>query len=604
MLKANRAAGLDIGQETAKAVMLERKTDRNGRSVIRTTCQLDCREEGILDAGELRKHLHPWLQEHALDKSELTVGLPQYLCTTEISDFPPGSGLELEKMVDYETRQLAGLSEASFIQSHQLLKPAFGWKNPVLIGICRESVVDEQEAIFSSCQLNLADLSLSGLAMVNAYVDLHPDLAASEQLQLLLDIGAESSTLVVVARQQPLFFSALMFGAKRYTQALAKHMGISEEDAEKAKRQGRWEEEAFAGPFQQTTHRLEAEINNVLGEWRSHSPSQIAAAPIGLVALSGGGAQLPGLAESLGAALSCPGRIIGIPRPEHDGPDPRFLTAYGLALQAAGRAPIPLSLASDSIRWHSRRRQRFACLAAALVCLFLFMSGLITKSYLDLLEDRENFRQQLAELQHCRELIPKLEELKAETRHRETALGPLISKGNRATRFLAAISELAAARDQGDWFIYLADAAAYHAGKSPVAASGPSAPPASAAKRPGSSLFFTQPEAEPALQDSFHRINCADVPAMQSLIVAGYTPLRATHPYKPVREIVQKLNRSPEFEGVDLLPDSDQTGREDIFLGWEALLKGKVEGRFRAFTLKVPFETADIILPSRQKERK
>ena len=92
-----------------------------------------------------------------------------------------------------------------------------------------------------------------------------------------------------------------------------------------------------------------------------------------------------------------------------------------------------------------------------------------------------------------------------------------------------------------------------------------------------------------------NRVLSTDVQPLQALIVAGYTPLRYPEPYKPVREIVEQLDRNPLFANVDLLPENERVEREDIFQPWVQLFKDRADVRYKAFTLRVPFATQDVI---------
>jgi hypothetical protein len=93
---------------------------------------------------------------------------------------------------------------------------------------------------------------------------------------------------------------------------------------------------------------------------------------------------------------------------------------------------------------------------------------------------------------------------------------------------------------------------------------------------------------------------------LRSLIVAGYTRLQTVEPYKPVRDIVRKLNHRaaegdatapaagpPLFQGVDLLPEVERAGREDIYAPWLDAFK-RHDIRQKAFSLRLPFADLDV----------
>ena len=83
---------------------------------------------------------------------------------------------------------------------------------------------------------------------------------------------------------------------------------------------------------------------------------------------------------------------------------------------------------------------------------------------------------------------------------------------------------------------------------------------------------------------------------MRSVIVAGYTPFTRDRRYELIKEIVKNLNDADTFSNVDLLPEAERVGREDVFDQWRAFLEGFEDKSYTEFTLRVPFATPDINL--------
>ena len=596
------AVGLDIGQSTVKAVALV----SDGRKVsVADTRILDCRAEGILDVSELRAQLPKWLKEAGWRKRELTVGLPQYLAATQVVEFPPGSDQSLESMVAYETQQLAGLSEEQFVHGHCLMSAAATeGKNRVLIGACRHSVVTERAETLLSADLQLADFGIPGVALANAYFDLYPEALPATDPQLLLDIGTESSTLVVVAKGQLAFVGSLLFGSVRFTQALAKQLGVSDDEAEKAKLNSRYDPGDPSSPLAPATRALETELRTAIEHWRKQERSEIAGLGFARLCLSGGGALLHGLGPYLGRVFGCAAEVVGVPRGNGGERDSRLMIAYGLALQGLHVPAVSISLAPPEMRWLVQRRRSFKYLAVATVLLVATLVLISVWMRYDLVEKQKEIRNTLGELGRCDQLIPQLEDVIAETTHRERMLVPLVAKGNRAHRVLAGIEALSAARGKDDWFIYLADNQSYreNVGKDPTGKD-------LGGEKKGSSTADGVPITPmlplggdigvPNMPPEFpNRVLSTDVQPLQSLIVAGYTPLRYPEPYKPVRDIVEKLNKTADrtlFANVDLLPENERVEREDIFQPWVQLFKDRADVRYKAFTLRVPFATLDVL---------
>lgn len=237
--RRNKATGLDIGQTGARVVCLA----RSGRKVVVKRAEAFCfREEGLLgDADqETFAAIGSWLKEHKLQGQRMVLGLPQYMATTQLNDFVKGiKGEELERMVGYETTQLAGISDDSFLHDYAILPAGQGRVNPVLIGICREASVDDFTGKAVEMPIALEDVAMNGLAMVNAFAQLQPEAARSNDgVQVLLDVGTETTTVAVVCAGQVLYIGSMMFGGVNVTKEIATQLQLTQEEAERRKLNG------------------------------------------------------------------------------------------------------------------------------------------------------------------------------------------------------------------------------------------------------------------------------------------------------------------------------------------------------------------------------
>jgi len=612
-LKTKRAAGLDIGQGAVKAVCLSR---RRKKISIEATAVLDCYEEGLLSPEEVRAQLREWLQNSGFHDTPFVVGLPQYLATTQVSDFPEAGPRELEGMVAFETQQLAGLSEEAFIFGYHRLPPGHGRSNPILIGICRQSAVEDILSQIDPAGIQVLDLAMNGLAAANAYVYLYPEQAASEDPQLLLDIGAENSSLVVLADGHPVFVSSLLFGSRKFNQALAQHLKRSEDEVEAAKRSARVDMYDSASPLVQAARLLENEIRSSIEHWRSQEQSELGRKMFVRLSVCGGGAKLDGLVEFLAQVVGCETQLVGAPTGEDsDARDPALMAAFGLALQAIGAARAVISLATPDLRWTNRRLASFRYLAAAAVLTSILIVGGMFVWYRSLRREKAALAARMEELTRCEQLIPKIEDLDHQMEHREKMLLPFVDRGNRARRFLGAVSELARVRSKNDWFIYLADADYYEAGKKKDkeddqknSPSGPTGPALLGMGMPAPGLSSTGTADDSGLPDPYPvRITLPELRPLKAMVAAGYTRLIPHEPLKPVKRMIDRLE-SPEqgkplFKGVDIFPESERDARPDIFIPWERLLRSisTPKGpRYKAFMLILPFAEQDVIVPEKK----
>ena len=237
-MKRDKAIGLDIGQTSAKAVVLSRS---GKKAVIRRAEIFRSRDEGLRgdDEIELFNAVGGWLKELKLGVPYIYLGMPQFMATTQISDFAQGAkGEELEKMVGYETMQLSGLSDESFVYDYHTMPVGNGRKNPVMIGICREQNLNDYCDRATNAEIKLDDVAMNGLAMANAFFGLHPEAKKDNKPQVLLDVGNDNTTMVVVVGGQVLYVGSMMAGGQQFTQTLMRELGLKEEEAEKMKFRG------------------------------------------------------------------------------------------------------------------------------------------------------------------------------------------------------------------------------------------------------------------------------------------------------------------------------------------------------------------------------
>ena len=237
-MKRDKAIGLDIGQTSAKAVVLSRS---GKKAVLRRAEIFRSREEGLRgdDEIELFNAVGGWLKELKLGVPYIYLGMPQFMATTQISDFAQGAkGEELEKMVGYETMQLSGLSDESFVYDYHPMPVGNGRKNPVMIGICREQNLNDYCDRATNAEIKLDDVAMNGLALANAFFALHPEAKKDNRPQVLLDVGNENTTMVVVVGGQVLYVGGMMAGGQQFTQTLMRELGVKEEEAEKMKFRG------------------------------------------------------------------------------------------------------------------------------------------------------------------------------------------------------------------------------------------------------------------------------------------------------------------------------------------------------------------------------
>lgn len=578
--------GLDIGASSTKAVLFE----LHGKNLRLLSCQESVHaEEGILNDQELIQEIGFWLKENSWQAIPACLGIPQYYGSTMLADFPAGNKNKIAKMVAFETRQLAGVSDESFVHAWQVFPSAFDRPCPVLISICNATAVSERLQCFKEkAQGNPQSATLNALALLNAFIDLEKEQASSDKPVLLLDLGQTSSTVVIAAGGQPLYTGTLSFAAELCNKALnnRQYQFLEGEGLQRLQNVNLFDE-SERSPMLQAVRRLEDDIQQAVEHWRSVEKEALAKTPVEGVYLCGGASRIGTLQSWLQNRLEVPVHCFG---PQWNGEiRPEFVTAWGLGLQAAGKAAVKIELLPQPLYWEKQRRRRFPLLVAAVAIFMLAFSVLQLHQYQMLGKDTAAMHKRTSQLSISGTLTDELNRLRNQLLSHEQQLIPILTAGKQTVRLREAIQAMADACSKEDWFIYLGDEDSFQPAAEKQAGL-PASPPAAR-----QTLFAAKtaptPAAEAHVPDEFPRRFLPGTRAgIRNFISAGYTPFVPAQPYEQVRKIARHLQEQGGFAGVDLLPESVRVTREDLFKPWQQFFRKIPDAQFRAFMFKMPLE--------------
>lgn len=599
--KKKTIVGLDIGTGSVKAVQLE----LNDNTIVFQDYKiLNLTDQGILNDSEYCHTISVWLEENHWKNIGICTALPQYLTTVNVRDFPGSAKSEhlMESMINYETQHLSGISEENFINDYHSMPSAFGRTNPVLIGICKESVIQEKVEILENIGLNLIELSIDSIAAVNALFSLHPNLKKEPKPQLILEIGNDSTTGIITAQGQILYISSLIAGVGSIRKELLDSGKNKEPDPEQEHLQVIRPVDKTKTPRVGDT--LRQELQNLVEQWSNLENQEMQHATITHIWLSGGGAKLEGLSDYLYADYKCPIEIFGPRDPQNGKIMPELGVAYGLAIMGLEQEEISISLCPDDIQWSNQRKKNFNFLVAASLLLVFSIIVYLLGQYINLSVVDHRNRSAISRLSKCNTLIPQLENTLETIAHHQKMMIPFVVKGNSSNRFIAAFKEIAKATSNDHFFIYIADDETFREGK----LAGGAAP----AKAGLNSSFFKSIPGKtgPSIIEDPAKFKIVDkMEEINAIVLIGYTLCETNNEhFEDLRKIQAKLNESALFAKIDILSEEELNGRKDIFDDWDKnvinnrnlkpVLKRK---RFRAFGIRIPFAEKNIKLAELKK---
>ncbi len=607
-----KCLGVDFGSSQAAVVYL-RLVD--GRPLLRRAVCLDLQSEGLLNGQELRQAVGEWLQHRRLHVLPASCGLSSSLASSAILTFPAEhSDEDVQKIIRFQTKQLCGLADEPFCNDSQFLVGRDEMApRTVILSVCRQRPAEDLCRQFSLAGLEVRNLTDNAQAIANAFAFLYPEEAASSRRQLILDIGHQDTTVILWQDGQPRYTGTIPFGGLQFDRRLAAAWGCDEQTAarRKAEAQDDWLDPDSV--LNQTIHAFAAELHAGFAQFPEQhlEPNGNVKAPCQFW-LTGGGAIMAGLDRTLSRVFHCPVQVFGVPQamlatsrdaigcPEGLDCHPRLTTAFGLALQGLGLAPLRLSLLPERIRWqqHKRRELPFLMAAALLFIATLLLS--LGAFVLNLRQKAQDALHQKERLETCLELIPKLTKAYEEIDYRQRQLLPIAEYGLRLARYVEALDSCRevfspGALSQSAFCFYLADAFSFAEDFPSI-----NKPKTEAAPQPkrmdpapvGTSLFT--PPAPPAAPVEKAAPTVEEMPLLRTMYLGGLAGADDEH-FLAVKEIQTRFHGRPAFANVDDCIDSVRVDEDNrIFPSWKEFCQEqseKLEEKHAVFLLRLPFST-------------
>jgi type IV pilus assembly protein PilM len=577
------AIGLDIGLATTKMVVLEQ---RGNRAKVRFAATLDQRDEGILSSVELQEALTKWLGQCKYRDAETVIGMPQSMTNLRLTDFPPASGQQLGEMVEYDVQQFAGLSDESFRHDFHQQKAFADFKNPVLVGICAGPLVERQLSAIEDVPFNIGDIGMDGIALANAFISLHPKEAKKSDQLLLLDVGANGTTMVILENGLIAYAGSFPYGGDMITEGIGQAQGLPDAEAERLKKESTLVGQGHDTALGKCAYDFVSELNTALENWRferGEGRAGLGSAPqeetnFEQIYISGGGAQMEGFREFLSSVYHAPVESFGLQLRRREPVSPNYSIAYGHALHGLRKVsgPARISLAPPRVIWAAQRRRRHVLLATAVLLTAVLLVGTIAFYAISLHKEQGRLDAVRSRLDSCASVIPTLQQQRADITQAEAMLAPFAARSNRNRIFIDAVELLSSYQQDEDWLAYLADETSYYDMREEEApAPRPKSRPLSF--RPGQPVKEVAALA-PLLSTSFK--------PWDTLYCSGFIPRRDINPLGNIRQLLDELNSAENtiFEDADSLT----TERSDVDV--KATAPWLQRYMMRPFALRLPLK--------------
>lgn len=301
----HRAIGLDIGTTAVRAAEIEFASDR-GTLVGYAEVALPLgaiRDGEVADSPAVSSALRELWSKGKFQSKEVILGIGNQRVAVRELSLPWMPMRQLRPALAYQVQDMIPMSTDDALLDFYPTDDFDGDNGRTLDGLlvaaARDTVAANVLAV-ESAGLRPVMVDLNAFALLRGLT--HG--AMRTQTVALVDIGARITNVVIVDHGVPRFVRALPHGGQEATDAVARALGVSNGDAERLKTEigvggrARPEHAEAAASLSHVSNNLIEAIRNT---FTFFTGTQNGSA-IDLVALTGGGAHLPGLGQYLASA--------------------------------------------------------------------------------------------------------------------------------------------------------------------------------------------------------------------------------------------------------------------------------------------------------------
>lgn len=230
--------GLDIGSHSIKVCEVsgnlnKLKLERFGTYVLSEASLI---EDEIQKPEEIVEAILEALTQAKIKSKLVCLGLFGPNTMTKRLSTPEGTKEEIEDHVLWESEQYITFGADESVIDYFILGENEGGGKDVIVAAAKNDTVESFLSVLKQAKLNAKFVDLNVLALSNIF-----EIAAGENLEeysegtLLIDVGAQTTKIVIYKNGGPIFTKEIPIGGSLITEEIQRQMGVSYEEAEDLK---------------------------------------------------------------------------------------------------------------------------------------------------------------------------------------------------------------------------------------------------------------------------------------------------------------------------------------------------------------------------------
>lgn len=305
--------GVDIGHNSIKVVQLDKTA--GGWRIVKTASiatPSDSIKEGIVtDIDAVALSLKAALRDHKINATAAIIGVAGATVIVRSVHLPKMNELMLRKSIKYEAgRYVPSSIEDSFIE-FEILGDAPEDQMEVLIVAAPKDVVNSRVAVCEKIGLDVDIVDVEAFAMYRSLVEADQTSMFDDMTLALVDIGAKTTNVSVINRGSFMMTRTITQAGEVLTEALKNYFKLESADAESGKAQldltplttDAVLDNQPLRVLQPHIDDLIREVRRSLNYYQTQQNNGQQPSPVSHLVISGGGANLGGLAAYMAHKL-------------------------------------------------------------------------------------------------------------------------------------------------------------------------------------------------------------------------------------------------------------------------------------------------------------
>lgn len=345
--KKKDVVGIDIGSSAVKLVQL--RESRGTYHLLNLGYELLPPEaivdNAIMDSGSVVEIVRRLVEEHKVKTKNVATSISGHSVIIRKIQLPIMGAEELENSIQFEAEQYIPFEISEVNLDFHILGPDSNDPSQmnVILVAAKKDFVNDHVAVFKECGLTPVIMDIDCFAVQNAFEINYG--FADDEVVALINMGAEAMNVNVIRQGASVFTRDIQVGGNMFNEEIQKQLGLSAEDAERAKTGERVSADptAIQEIIETATENLAQEVQRSLDFFSATSADE----KVQKIFITGGVSKAPPVLKALEGRLGIPVEVLDPFRQIQANPKqfdaeylqsvgPMFSVAIGLAMRRMG----------------------------------------------------------------------------------------------------------------------------------------------------------------------------------------------------------------------------------------------------------------------------